>query len=100
MKETLCGCVRNDRGEFWSRLTEIWDEIVELAEVNTLDEFWDEWSDVVFGLGRLVGYFWGIKYVSLYGDERHIQKINSRMEEYGCVRSRRHLVGGKCCSAQ
>ena len=99
MTDMLCNCVRNEEGDFWKRLTEIWDEVVELGEVKTLDEFWDEWSDVVFGIGRLVGYFWGIKYVSLYGDERHIQKIKTRMQEYGCVRSRRHLLGGKCCSA-
>lgn len=93
----FCGCVSNEKGELGKRVLDIWDELVELAEVKTLDEFWDEWSDVMFGVGRLLGYFYGVKYLSLYGDERHVKKIVARMEEYGCVRSKRHLLDGKCC---
>jgi hypothetical protein len=32
-------------------------------------------------------------------DERHVRKIEKRFEEYGCVRSKRNLVGGKCPAA-
>ena len=95
----FCGCVSNGEGEWINRLQDIWDEVVELVEVKTMDEFLDEWSDIVFGIGRLVGYFWGVNYVRLYGDERHMEKIRNRMVEYGCVRSRRHLVCGKCSSS-
>jgi hypothetical protein len=37
----------------------------------------------------------------MWYDERHVRKIEKRMEEYGCVRSRRHLVNGMCsCLAE
>jgi hypothetical protein len=94
----FCGCVQNKEGDLVNRLTDIWDEVVELVEVKDMNEFWDEWSDVVWGVGRLVGYFIGLKYVRIYGDERHYVKIKERMEGYGCVRSRRHLKNGICCS--
>jgi hypothetical protein len=93
----FCGCVCNKEGDLGMRLCEIWDELVELSEAKDWEEFKDEWSDVVFGVGRLLGYFWGVKYVSLWGDDRHIKKIKARMLEYGCVRSKRHLLNGKCC---
>lgn len=94
----LCACVTNHRGDFGKRVSEIWDELKELSSVETLNEFWDEMSDVIFGLGRLLGYFCGKNYVSLWGDERHIKKIEKRMKDHGCVRSESHLVNGKCCS--
>jgi len=94
----FCDCVSNGSGEWRNRIVDIWDELVELIEVKSWDEFLDEWSDVVFGFGRLLGWAWGVKYVHLYGAERHIEKIKRRMAEYGCVRSRRHLVCGKCRS--
>jgi len=93
-----CACITNHKGEWRVRLLDIWDEVLELIEVKTWDEFLDEWSDVVFGVGRLLGYYWGVQYLSLYGDERHVAKITKRMMEYGCVRSRRHLVDNRCCS--
>jgi len=37
--------------------------------------------------------------VSVWYDERHVRKIEARFEEYGCVRSKRNLVGGKCPAA-
>ena len=92
----LCGCISNKEGDLGMRLSEIWDELVELSEAKDWEEFKDEWSDVVFGVGRLLGYFWGVKYVSLWGDERHVKKIEARMLEHGCVRSKRHLLNGKC----
>lgn len=94
----FCGCVSNRSDEWRNRFVDIWDEIVELVEVKSWDEFLDEWSDVVFGFGRLLGWAWGVNYVHLYGAERHIEKIKRRMAKYGCVRSKRHLVSGKCPS--
>jgi hypothetical protein len=98
-----CNCITNKKEELGARLKDIWDEVVELVEVQTWDEFLDEWSDVVFGLGRLVGWLYGVNYVSVYGDQRHVNKIKKRMQEYGCVRSKRHLStfgkgGAKCNS--
>ena len=37
--------------------------------------------------------------VPVWYDERHVRKIEARFEEYGCVRSKRNLVGGKCPAA-
>ena len=94
----FCACVTNKEGEWKVRLQDIWDEVQELVQVNTWDDFLDEVSDIVFGVGRLLGYFWGVNYIHVWGDERHLAKIRARMVEYGCVRSRKHLLCGKCSS--
>ena len=52
-----------------------------------------------FGFGRLLGYMCGRVYVKMWFDDRHVKKIEGRMEENGCVRSKRHLVKGGCPSA-
>jgi NTP pyrophosphatase (non-canonical NTP hydrolase) len=93
-----CGCLRNEKGELVKRLKEIWDEVVEVFEAKDWEEVKDEVSDVMFGLGRLGGYVCGRVYVSVWYDGRHVRKIEKRFEEYGCVRSKRNLVGGKCPS--
>ena len=93
-----CGCLRNDKGELGLRLKEIWDEVVEVCEARSWEELKDEVSDVMFGFGRLLGYLCGRVYVKMWLDERHVKKIEGRMEEYGCVRSKRHLVAGTCPS--
>jgi len=93
-----CGCLRNDEGEFGLRLKEIWDEVVEVCEAGSWEELKDEVSDVMFGVGRLLGYMCGRVYVKMWFDERHVKKIGGRMEECGCVRSKRHLVNGVCPS--
>jgi hypothetical protein len=94
----FCDCISYKKEDFLKKVVEICDEVVELTEVKSWDEFLDEWSDIVFEFGRLTGWFFGIDYVSIWGDERHVEKIKARMREYGCVRSKRHLVCGKCCS--
>ena len=91
-----CGCLTNEKGELGKRLKEIWDEVVEVFEAKDWEEVKDEVSDVMFGVGRLVGYVCGRVYVSVWYDGRHVRKIEKRFEEYGCVRSKRNLVGGKC----
>ena len=93
-----CGCLTNEKGEAVKRLKEIWDEMKEVCEAKSLEEVKDEVSDVMFGLGRLMGYMVGRVYVSVWYDGRHVKKIEKRFEEYGCVRSKRNLVGGKCPS--
>ena len=94
-----CGCLRNEKGELVKRLKEIWDEVVEVFEAKDREEVKDEVSDVMFGVGRLLGYGCGRVYVPVWYDERHVRKIEKRFEEYGCVRSKRNLVGGKCPAA-
>jgi hypothetical protein len=94
-----CGCLTNKKGELVKRLKEIWDEVVEVSEAKTWEEVKDEVSDVMFGLGRLAGYMCGRVYVPVWYDGRHVSKIEARFEEYGCVRSKRNLVGGKCPAA-
>ena len=93
-----CGCLRNDAGELGLRIKEIWDEVVEVCEAGSWEELKDEVSDVMFGLGRLFGYMCGRVYVKMWFDDRHVKKIEGRMEECGCVRSKRHLVDGVCPS--
>jgi NTP pyrophosphatase (non-canonical NTP hydrolase) len=101
IERMFCGCVKNERGELCSRVKEIWDEVVEVFGSRSVEELKDEVSDVMFGFGRLAGYMCGRVYVKMWYDERHVRKIEKRMEEYGCVRSRRHLVNGMCsCLAE
>jgi hypothetical protein len=76
-------------------LRDIRDEVVELLKVSSFDEFCDELSDVMFGIGRLVAGFRGKVYVRMPGDRRHIEKINVRMMKQGCVRSERVVAKGK-----
>ena len=56
----------------------------------------DEMSDIMYGIGRLLGSLVNRPYVHVPGDRLHIEKIEKRVQEYGCVRSKRHLVDGKC----
>ena len=51
----------------------------------------DEVSDVMFSIGRLVGAMRGVHYVSMPGDKLHWKKITRRMQEYGCIRSKRNV---------
>ena len=91
--------MRNEKGELVKRIKEIWDEVKEVCEAESWEEVKDEVSDVMFGVGRLMGYMVGRVYVSVWYDGRHVKKIEKRFEEYGCVRSKRNLVGGKCPTA-
>jgi hypothetical protein len=68
------------------------DEIREWVECPSRDE----WSDICWGVGRLIGSLSNRVYVHIPGDGMHIGKIQKRMSEYGCVRSRAHLINGKC----
>jgi hypothetical protein len=61
-------------------------------------EILDEFSDVMFGVGRLIGGVFGILYISMPFDGIHIKKINKRFLEYGCCRSKRYLINDRCPS--
>ena len=76
-------------------LLAIKDELVEFVQEPSMDEF----SDVMYGIGRLIAPIFGKSYVSMPGDKKHIFKINNRMVEHGCIRSKRHLVNGVCPSS-
>ena len=76
-------------------LRDIADETVELLREPSRDEL----SDIAYGIGRLLGALTGRTYVPVPGGARHVRKIEERMAEYGCIRSRRHLLDGRCPSA-
>ena len=71
-------------------------EICELLEAKNMDEFKDEMSDLAWGIGRIVGGILNKPYVRIFGDGIHYRKVVSRVEEYGCMRSKRFLIEGKC----
>jgi hypothetical protein len=71
-------------------------EFYELLEVKNMDEFKDELSDIAWGVGRIVGGILQKPYVRIPGDKIHYNKVVARVEEYGCMRSKRFLVEGKC----
>jgi hypothetical protein len=71
-------------------------ELWELFEVKSFEEFKDELSDICWGLGRIIGGFRGKAYVRVLGDQIHYEKVVARVNEYGCMRSKRFLVNGEC----
>ncbi len=73
-------------------------EFFELFEVETFEEFRDELSDISWGIGRLIAGLFGKVYVRIPGDGIHYRKVVTRVEEYGCMRSKRFLIDGKCPS--
>ena len=75
-------------------IRDIRDEWTELKEEPSMDEL----SDVLYGVGRLLGSLIRMPYVRIPGDGLHVKKINDRMQEYGCIRSKRHLINGICPS--
>jgi hypothetical protein len=74
------------------------DEILEISKARSKDDFLDELSDISYAVGRLAGSVLGRPYVRTPFDKRHTVKIQKRMAEYGCIRSRRHLRDGRCPS--
>lgn len=73
-------------------------EFFELFEVNNLEEFKDEFSDIAWGFGRLIAGLFKKVYFRMPGDKMHYEKVAGRMAEYGCTRSKRFLVEGRCPS--
>jgi len=103
-KVQWCGCMqvrswRDGVADLFSR--ELVDgkrrgEFYELLEVRSIAEFKDELSDISWGVGRIVGGLFKKAYVRVPGDGIHYHKVVARVEEYGCMRSKRFLVEGKC----
>lgn len=89
-----CGCMRPQGPR--EALRDIWGELCEFVE----EPSWDEASDIAYGIGRLLGGLRGRVYTAVPGDGRHVAKIEARMREYGCIRSKRHLQDGTCPSQQ
>ena len=71
-------------------------EIWELMEVKNWEEFKDELSDIAWGLGRILGGLRNKAYVRVPGDGIHFEKVVNRIEDYGCMRSKRFLIDGHC----
>lgn len=60
----------------------------------------DEASDVIWGVNRLIAAFFGKAYIRVLPWEKmHYEKVFGRMEDFGCVRSKRNLVDGKCANS-
>lgn len=87
-----CNCMHVLRGK--AALAPLWDEMKEFVEEPSMDEF----SDIMWGVGRLIGGVFGKVYVKMPFDGLHRKKVDARMVEFGCVRSKRHLVDGVCPS--
>lgn len=65
----------------------IWDELKEFKA----EPSWDEFSDICYGINRLAGGLFGVKYIRILPfDNRHIRKCNHRFMLYGHFRSPRH----------
>jgi len=106
MKEEVkwCGCMqvrswKDGLADIFSR--ELVDnkrrgELYELFEVKDFNELKDELSDIAWGIGRIIGGLKKKAYVRVPGDGIHYYKALSRINEYGCMRSKRFLVEGKC----
>ena len=76
-------------------VTGLMDEVKEFIEEPSRDEF----SDIVYCLNRLAGTLLNRPYVAIIpGDSLHVSKIKKRMDDYGCIRSKRHLISGICPS--
>ena len=106
MKEKVqwCGCmeVRSCKDGFADLFSkELVDgkrrgEFYELFEAKSFEEFKDEMSDISWGIGRIIGGFFKKEYVRIPGDGIHYKKVVARVQEYGCMRSKRFLVNGAC----
>lgn len=58
----------------------------------------DEFDDMKVCLNRLVGSLINQATFDLVATPRYDAKVGSRMKQYGCIRSTRHLVDGRCPS--
>jgi hypothetical protein len=91
-QKKYCGCHKAIASK--QAVQDIRDEWLELKEEPSMDEL----SDVLYGVGRLLGSLIRMPYIRIPGDGLHIKKINERMLQYGCIRSKRHLINGHCPS--
>ena len=88
-------CKCHDVLSFKSAIRDIADEAIEFIKAPSFDEM----SDIVYAINRFVGSIMRKPYVRVViGDGRHVEKIQLRMQEYGCIRSKRHLKNNRCPS--
>jgi hypothetical protein len=60
----------------------------------------DELGDVVRVINRLAGAMFKRTEIQILPYPKvHLDKVNSRMQANGCIRSTSHLVNGKCPSS-
>lgn len=90
-KWAWCRCLSEKRS-LSDSIKDIYNEIVDFVYFPSLESG----SDIMFSLGRLLGLLSGKNYISLPGDKKTLEKFAYRMFSYGCIRSRRHLINGKC----
>lgn len=89
----MCNCVKQPR-RIIPAIKDLLEEIVEFYSAPSYDEA----SDIIFCIGRILGSIINKPYVSIPGDHLAIDKISERMMAYGCIRSFKHLVNGGCPS--
>lgn len=80
---------------FKEALAGLKDEAIEFVEEPSADEA----SDIAYSINRLVGGLFNKAYIRVLPTGGiHERKIQLRMDEHGCIRSKRHLVDGRCPS--
>lgn len=73
--------------------------VLEEAEEFIDEPSKDELVDVLFCLNRLAGSLVKKTYINIFPVGDHYdRKVRPRMQEYNCIRSKRHLIDGKCPS--
>lgn len=73
------------------------------AIIDELNEFRkhptrDEWDDVKVCANRLIGSFFKQASIQILQTPLYDSKVATRMSDYGCIRSKRHLIDGNCPS--
>ncbi len=91
MKQKYCNC--HNTLTVKQCIMALKDEVVEFIQEPSLDEF----SDIIYCVNRFAGTITKQPYLKvLPGDKTHVDKIRKRMMMYGCIRSTKHLVKGRC----
>lgn len=71
------------------------EELIEFKEQPSMHEF----GDIIRTVNRLAGSLFGRAEITVIPNLKiNIDKVNKRMAEYGCVRSKSHLINGRCPS--
>ena len=95
MKHRKIYCKCHDTLTIKQSLNAFKDEVIEFIVEPSKDEA----SDIVYCINRLAGSITNRPYLRIIpGDKLHKDKIGIRMDTYGCIRSRNHLINGKCPS--
>ena len=90
---TYCKC--HNTMSIKEALLALKDEAIELVEEPSKDEL----SDVMYCINRLAGAIVKRPYLNIVPTGNiHERKIVVRMNEYGCIHSKRHLINGSCPS--